>query len=233
MNIKLTGLVAAAGLGGLLSIGSARADTVVYQSISNLEQSPNTSSYDYCSPCSGPFPTMQVFSSFSVGSSSTVNQIQFDVGADAGSLVANGITVGIYSNSGGTVGSQVFSETFSAAQYAALVQSQYSGGPTAGIAVDLITVDPTALELNAGSYWITFYNGSNLYEEIYPSSSSTFMQVENGVTYTHGSGTLGFALDEVAAVPEPSTWAMMILGFCGLSFMAYRRKSKPAMFAAA
>jgi hypothetical protein len=28
----------------------------------------------------------------------------------------------------------------------------------------------------------------------------------------------------VQAVPEPSTWAMMILGFCGLGFMAYRRK---------
>jgi hypothetical protein len=30
-----------------------------------------------------------------------------------------------------------------------------------------------------------------------------------------------------SAVPEPSTWAMMILGFCGVGFMAYRRKSKP------
>jgi hypothetical protein len=28
-----------------------------------------------------------------------------------------------------------------------------------------------------------------------------------------------------AAVPEPSTWAMMILGFCGLGFMTYRRKA--------
>jgi PEP-CTERM motif len=36
----------------------------------------------------------------------------------------------------------------------------------------------------------------------------------------------------VAPVPEPSTWAMMILGFCGLGFMAYRRKSKPALMAA-
>jgi PEP-CTERM motif len=27
------------------------------------------------------------------------------------------------------------------------------------------------------------------------------------------------------AVPEPSTWAMMILGFAGIGFMAYRRKS--------
>lgn len=31
------------------------------------------------------------------------------------------------------------------------------------------------------------------------------------------------------AVPEPSTWAMLILGFAGLGFMAYRRKSKPAL----
>lgn len=34
-----------------------------------------------------------------------------------------------------------------------------------------------------------------------------------------------FSLTQVAAVPEPSTWAMMILGFCGLGFMAYRRRS--------
>jgi hypothetical protein len=35
-----------------------------------------------------------------------------------------------------------------------------------------------------------------------------------------------------SAVPEPSTWAMMILGFVGLGFMAYRRKAKPALMAA-
>jgi hypothetical protein len=35
----------------------------------------------------------------------------------------------------------------------------------------------------------------------------------------------------VTAVPEPSTWAMMILGFAGIGFMAYRRKSKPALMA--
>lgn len=31
------------------------------------------------------------------------------------------------------------------------------------------------------------------------------------------------------AVPEPSTWIMMIAGFAGLGFMAYRRKNKPAL----
>jgi hypothetical protein len=33
-------------------------------------------------------------------------------------------------------------------------------------------------------------------------------------------------------VPEPSTWAMLLLGFAGVGFMAYRRKSKPALLAA-
>jgi hypothetical protein len=33
----------------------------------------------------------------------------------------------------------------------------------------------------------------------------------------------------VAAVPEPTTWAMMILGFAGVGFMAYRRKNSPAL----
>lgn len=30
----------------------------------------------------------------------------------------------------------------------------------------------------------------------------------------------------VAAVPEPSTWAMMLLGFVGVSFMGYRGSHK-------
>jgi hypothetical protein len=45
-------------------------------------------------------------------------------------------------------------------------------------------------------------------------------------------GTLAVGDPVVAAVPEPSTWAMMIVGFAGLGFMAYRRKSKPALMAA-
>jgi hypothetical protein len=36
----------------------------------------------------------------------------------------------------------------------------------------------------------------------------------------------------IGAVPEASTWAMMILGFAGVGFMTYRRKSKQALMAA-
>jgi hypothetical protein len=45
-----------------------------------------------------------------------------------------------------------------------------------------------------------------------------------------GGEIRGF-LQAVTAVPEPSTWAMMILGFFGIGAMTYRRR-KSAMLAA-
>jgi hypothetical protein len=45
------------------------------------------------------------------------------------------------------------------------------------------------------------------------------------------AGLTGTDFAVTAAVPEPSTWAMLILGFAGIGFMAYRRKSKPALMA--
>jgi hypothetical protein len=37
----------------------------------------------------------------------------------------------------------------------------------------------------------------------------------------------------VSAVPKPSTWAMMILGFAGVGFMAYRHRNQTATLRAA
>lgn len=42
----------------------------------------------------------------------------------------------------------------------------------------------------------------------------------------------GLVTDISSPVPEPSTWAMMLAGFAGVGFIAYRRKSKPALLAA-
>nr|WP_311972222.1 PEPxxWA-CTERM sorting domain-containing protein [Bradyrhizobium campsiandrae] len=58
----------------------------------------------------------------------------------------------------------------------------------------------------------------------------------NGFTYYQATDTQLGAHDgsiifdpsapsSVSSVPEPSTWVMMILGFCGLGSMAYRRRS--------
>jgi PEP-CTERM motif-containing protein len=45
------------------------------------------------------------------------------------------------------------------------------------------------------------------------------------------SGFDSVVISTVDAVPEPTTWAMLLLGFAGVGFMAYRRKSRPALTA--
>jgi hypothetical protein len=63
------------------------------------------------------------------------------------------------------------------------------------------------------------------------------------LTFTNASGQVSFTdlgpadqqgalIDNVVVtgVPEPSTWAMMILGFTGVGFMAYRRKQNGPAF---
>jgi hypothetical protein len=39
----------------------------------------------------------------------------------------------------------------------------------------------------------------------------------------------GLAFLPAGSVPEPATWAMMIVGFGGLGFVAYRRSRNPAL----
>jgi hypothetical protein len=39
---------------------------------------------------------------------------------------------------------------------------------------------------------------------------------------------MAFSLTGVAAVPDPSTWAMMLVGVAGLGFMGFRHSHKRA-----
>ena len=61
-------------------------------------------------------------------------------------------------------------------------------------------------------------------------SGATFDSIiladSNDPNFSLGSFTVN------SAVPQPSTWAMMIIGFAGIGFIAYRRKSRPALMAA-
>jgi hypothetical protein len=77
-----------------------------------------------------------------------------------------------------------------------------------------------------------FFTASGLDVDFFNQSSNGRYRVN---TFGTGGGFTGFVdtsfAPVVAAVPEPSTWAMMILGFAGVGFMAYRRKSRPALVA--
>jgi hypothetical protein len=92
------------------------------------------------------------------------------------------------------------------------------------------------VELFATSYGLNELSPSFLYE-ITDNLSDTTIAQTNGETFTTldatDSGTLirGVAFAPVDAVPEPSTWAMMILGFIGIGATTYRRR-KSSMLAA-
>jgi hypothetical protein len=59
----------------------------------------------------------------------------------------------------------------------------------------------------------------------------TFAAPVTSVTFTSSQNSLEVA-SVSSAVPEPSTWAMMLLGFAGLGFAGYRRtKRNSAAFA--
>lgn len=58
--------------------------------------------------------------------------------------------------------------------------------------------------------------------------------IVNGIPDNTGAWQIDVAGSTVApAVPEPSTWAMMILGFFGIGYLTYRRRTQPAALSAA
>lgn len=73
---------------------------------------------------------------------------------------------------------------------------------------------------------INFNTATASESEFYDFAPTAFTTV--GV-FSQDGGAFGNDGTLTTAVPEPSTWAMMILGFCGLGFMAYRRKSGAAL----
>jgi PEP-CTERM motif len=56
--------------------------------------------------------------------------------------------------------------------------------------------------------------------------------IDSGAVYTMWGAGYSSLSGTISAVPEPSTWAMVILGFAGLGFMVHRRKSRTASIAA-
>ena len=83
------------------------------------------------------------------------------------------------------------------------------------------TTGPSFLDGTGVSFFTTGSNGQ--------SKVTFFNQSSNGLyrvnTFSPGSSEYVSASSAmVAGVPEPSTWAMMILGFLALGFMAYRKK---------
>jgi hypothetical protein len=70
-------------------------------------------------------------------------------------------------------------------------------------------------------------NGNQSFAE-YIGFVGTAGTVINSVTFESTSNAFEVSNFAVSAVPEASTWAMMMLGFLGLGFLGYRRSSNPS-----
>ena len=127
-------------------------------------------------------------------------------------------------------GTQIFEGTFnlgggSSTDQAVVISSVGGvtlGNPTSnglgvGFAGGQETFNFSSLALNGGLNTLEFHYSS------LPGPNNAGFQ---------GIGDEGWGVEQVnvSAVPEPSTWAMMILGFAGVGFMAYRRRNNQGAF---
>jgi hypothetical protein len=82
---------------------------------------------------------------------------------------------------------------------------------------------------------IGFQNAENLAFDLDPTDNAAFAFNPAALnTYDITLTVDGVSVEEtINAVPEPSTWAMMILGFLGVGFLSYRRRHQTSGFTAA
>jgi hypothetical protein len=176
---------------------------VLYQSIPDLTIAPANF---LCSDCGD---GVQVFGSFTLTSQASITGIEFAVQQ----YFTNPVSISFFAYPS-VVGAFPTSPigTFQPSTYSLV--SEQNGTDLWSVAL------LNALTLDAGKYAINFV-GSEFLVPTYASNGGSILTS----VYGELPLSLGFALEgTVASVPEPSTWAMMILGFAGIGFMAYRRK---------
>ncbi|MBC9878580.1 PEP-CTERM sorting domain-containing protein [Bradyrhizobium sp. INPA01-394B] len=83
-------------------------------------------------------------------------------------------------------------------------------------------------------YLTNIASGYNIVSDFEYNSSldATVFSASTG-SYDGTNPSIAFNLvgDQVSAVPEPSTWAMMVIGFCGVGFMTYHRRRQAPLAA--
>jgi choice-of-anchor C domain-containing protein len=234
MSCKSPIVIAAILMGTAFASGAAQASNLLLNGGFESPPSPGSASYlDYTSG-----------QSIQTGGGWTVLDNSVDVVDDQGpyaitphsgsqlvDLVGVGSLGGIYQSFATTSG-QSYSLTF-----------WYGNNPTAGSAAAAVEVGDSAGSTTdfAGSVSHSGSTGSNVGWTEY----TTSFAADSSLTYlsfdtTIGSNNGGIVLDDVvvspnvAATPLPSTWTMLIAGFVGLGFFAYRgAKNNPAALAAA
>jgi hypothetical protein len=128
--------------------------------------------------------------------------------------------IGVTNNSGGPVSSIALSSTATIFAFEGDGITTFAGGGTQN------AQDPSGYGGPNGFFTnIVGNTGTVNFITPIPNGGTDFFSLEEDLTGAGGGLVVG------SAVPEPSTWAMMIIGFAGLAFLTYRRKRNGSAFA--
>lgn len=213
--------VAALCVAGAMACANQAQATVLYD---NFNSSPATHATNI-------FNDRQA-NSFTLSSAATVTGLNFQVWLELSNTTLKSFQWGIYDASPFSGGVLLGGAT---------VQDPTQSGPLAnpwGINERLVTLDLAPLNLAAGTYWLAI-------EQAAATTGRGYWEVSDGPSAVNCSqgcvpgesnsfSILGGPTSrEVGiAVPEPATWAMLIMGFMGIGAMV-RRQNHQKRFAGA
>ncbi|WP_426165396.1 PEPxxWA-CTERM sorting domain-containing protein [Sandarakinorhabdus sp. DWP1-3-1] len=202
-----------------LAIAAPASAATVFQSLPDLTVAPVVAGY--CSSCNAFLP-FRIYDSFSLASAATINTVTFAI--DTTFYAGNSVNLGFFARDGALPGAGIASYDFAPAQFTN-VQSLMTGERTRA----LVTVDIGSLALAAGDYAISFFNPAGLSIPAYANPGGSLYQSGNFFSPStfYPDRSAAFSLDAAdgagATVPEPASWAMLIVGF-GLVGAARRRR---------
>jgi hypothetical protein len=197
-----------------LVIAAPASAGTIFQSLPDLTVAPVVAGY--CSSCNAFLP-FRIYDSFTLASAATVNTVTFAI--DTSFYAGNSVNVGFFARNGALPGASIASYDFAPSQFTN-VTSLMTGERTRA----LVTVDIGSLALGAGDYAISFFNPAGLSIPAYANPGGSLYQSGNFFSPStfYADRSAAFSLAS-AAVPEPASWAMMIIGF-GLVGAARRRR---------
>jgi hypothetical protein len=87
------------------------------------------------------------------------------------------------------------------------------------------------MDLHTDLGTISFFDALNFGVPFDFSSSIAIGNYTSNIVIFDGinGNSVGTSHIAVSAVPEPSTWAMLLLGFLGVGFVAYRKNARPVL----
>jgi hypothetical protein len=205
-KLSLASMMAAAAAISLAASNSASAG-ILFQSIPDLTAPPEAG---WCSGCADQ-DLFRVYDVFTLSSAATLGSISFDVATDFGPGPSQPINLTISADVGGVPGSTYLDETLTGTFVNAAFETS------------IVTFAGSGTALAAGSYFISFF-ADNLGVLGYAGGGGKLITRTHGFSIAHDDSA-GFVINSAGGVPEPSAWAMMLVGFGGLGIaMRSRRK---------